>query len=149
MTRQANSARLFFALVPEPELLRGLDALPHWIVHAVVVATRLLAIVVLVGGLAFTLWHGRLRLLVTASVAALVALGLAVLLSTFATGSGEAVVNVDNGLVGPLTAAGFPSASGVAVVTAILTAAAPWLSRRWRAGGAIPGPSRRSGCSRS
>jgi undecaprenyl-diphosphatase len=114
------------------QLLRGLDALPHWIVHAVVVATRLLAIVVLVGGLAFTLWHGRLRLLVTASVAALVALGLAVLLSTFATGSGEAVVNVDNGLVGPLTAAGFPSASGVAVVTAILTAAAPWLSRRWR-----------------
>jgi glycosyltransferase 2 family protein len=114
------------------QLLRGLDALPHWIVHAVVVMTRVLAIVVLVGGLAFALWHGRLRMLVTTVVAALVALGLAVLLDTFAPGSGRSVVDVDNDLVGPLTAAGFPSASGVAVVTAVLTAAAPWLSRRWR-----------------
>ena len=114
------------------QLLRGLDALPHWIVHTVVVVTRVLAIVVLVGGLAYTLWHGRWRLLVTTLAAALVALGLAVLLATFAPGSGMAVVDVDNDLVGPLTAAGFPSASGVAVVTAVLTAAAPWLSRRWR-----------------
>ncbi|HKA84682.1 MAG TPA: lipopolysaccharide kinase InaA family protein [Acidimicrobiales bacterium] len=114
------------------QLLEGLGALPHWIVQAVVVVTRVLAIVVLGGGLAFTLWHGRLRLLVTAFAAALVALGLAVLLDTFAPGSGRSVVDVDNGLVGPLTAAGFPSASGVAVVAAILTAAAPWLSRRWR-----------------
>jgi undecaprenyl-diphosphatase len=114
------------------QLLRGLDALPHWIVHTVVVATRVLAIVVLGGGLVVMLWHGRLRLLVTVLVAGLAALGLAVLLDTFAPGSARAVVDVDNDLVGPLTAAGFPSAPGVAVVTGILTAAAPWLSRRWR-----------------
>jgi hypothetical protein len=114
------------------QLLRGLDALPHWIVHTVVVGTRVLAIVVLGGGLVVTLWHGRLRLLVTVGVAGLVALGLAVLLDTFAPGSARAVVDVDNELVGPLTAAGFPTSSGVAVVTAVLTSAAPWLTRRWR-----------------
>ena len=114
------------------ELLRGLDALPHWIVHTVVVATRVLAIVVLGGGLVVTLWHARLRMLLTVVAAGLLALGLAVLLDTFSPDSGEAVVDVDNNLVGPLTAAGFPSAAGVAVVTAVLTAAAPWLSRRWR-----------------
>jgi glycosyltransferase 2 family protein len=114
------------------QLLRGLDALPHWIVHTVVVGTRVLAIVVLGGGLVLTLWHGRLRLLVTVVVAGLVAVGLAVLLDTFAPGSARAVVDVDNELVGPLTAAGFPTSSGVAVVTAVLTSAAPWLTRRWR-----------------
>ena len=114
------------------ELLAGLQALPHWIVHTVVVGTRLLAMVVIGGGLVVTLWHARLRMLVTVVAAGLIALGLAVLLDTFAPGSGTEVVNVDNDLVGPLTAAGFPSSSGVAVVTAVLTAAAPWLSRRWR-----------------
>jgi glycosyltransferase 2 family protein len=114
------------------QLLQGLDALPHWIVHTVVIGTRVLAVVVFGGGLVVTLWHGRLRLLMTVVAAGLVALGLAVLLDTFAPGSGSAVVDVDNDLVGPLTAAGFPSSSGVAVVTAVLTAAAPWLSRRWR-----------------
>jgi undecaprenyl-diphosphatase len=114
------------------QLLRGLDALPHWIIHTVVAGTRVLAIIVLGGGLVVTLWHGRLRLLVTVVVAGLVALGLAVLLDTFAPGSARAVVDVDNNLVGPLTAADFPTASGVAVVTAVLTSAAPWLSRRWR-----------------
>jgi hypothetical protein len=114
------------------ELLRGLDALPHWIVHTVVVATRVLAIVVIGGGLVVTLWHARLRVLVTLVAAGLVAVGLAALLDAFAPGSGTEVVNVDNHLVGPLTAAGFPTTLGVAVVTAVLTAAAPWLSRRWR-----------------
>ena len=114
------------------ELLQGLDALPHWIVHTVVVGTRVLAIVVLGGGLVVTLWRGRLRLLLTVVVAGLLALGLAVLLDTFAPDSGGTVVDVDNNLVGPLTGAAFPSASGVAVVSAVLTAAAPWLSRTWR-----------------
>jgi glycosyltransferase 2 family protein len=114
------------------ELLRGLDALPHWIVHTMVVGTRVLAVVVIGGGLVVTLWQGRLRLLLTVVAAGLLALGLSVLLDTFAPDSGTAVVDVDNNLAGPLTAAGFPTASGVAVVTAVLTAAAPWLSRRWR-----------------
>jgi hypothetical protein len=55
-----------------------------------------------------------------------------VLLGSFAPDAGTTVVDVDHDLAGPLTAAGFPSAVGVAVVSAVLTAAAPWLSRRWR-----------------
>jgi hypothetical protein len=65
-----------------------------------------------------TLWHGRLRMLVTVVAAGLLALGLAVLFDTFAPGSGRTLVDFDNNLVGPLTAAGFPSSSGVAFVTA-------------------------------
>ena len=114
------------------QLFSGLDALPHWIVQTVVVGTRVLAVVVLGGGLVLTLWRGRLRMLLTVVAAGLLALGLAALLDTFAPDSGRGVVDVDNDLLGPLTAAGFPSAAGVAVVTAVLTAAAPWLSRRWR-----------------
>ncbi|HET6834518.1 MAG TPA: lipopolysaccharide kinase InaA family protein [Acidimicrobiales bacterium] len=114
------------------QLLRGLDALPHWIVQTVVVGTRVLAVVVLGGGLVVTLWRARVRMLLTVVAAGLLALGLAALLDTFAPDSGGEVVHVNNDLVGPLTSAGFPSASGVAVVSAVLTAAAPWLSRRWR-----------------
>jgi hypothetical protein len=56
---------------------------------------------------------------------------LAALLGSFAPSASTSVVSVDDA-AGPLTARGFPTAPGVAVVTAILTAAAPWLSRRWR-----------------
>jgi glycosyltransferase 2 family protein len=114
------------------DLFRGLDALPGWIVQTVVIGTRVLAVVVLGGGLVLTVLRGRWRLVVTVVVAGLLALGLAVLFDSFAPEAGATVVDVDNDLAGPLTAAGFPSAVGVAVVTAVLTAAAPWLSRRWR-----------------
>jgi glycosyltransferase 2 family protein len=113
------------------ELLRGLDALPDWIFETLVVGTRVLAIVMLGGGLVITVWHGRLRLLLTVVVAGLLAAGLAAILDTFAPDAGERIVELDNN-VGPLTSTGFPSALGVAVVSAVLTAAAPWLSRRWR-----------------
>jgi len=114
------------------ELLQGLDALPGWVVQTVVIGTRVLAVVVLGGGLFVTVWRGRWRLVVTVTAAGLLAVGLAVVLDSFAPDAGASVVDVDNDLVGPLTAAGFPSAVGVAVVSAVLTAAAPWLSRRWR-----------------
>jgi undecaprenyl-diphosphatase len=114
------------------DLLRGLDALPSWIIHSVVVATRVLATIILIGGLVMTLLHGRIRMLATVAAAGLLALGLVALLNTFAPDAGQAVVDLDDGAVGPLTDPGFPSAVGVAVVVAILTAAAPWLSRRWR-----------------
>ncbi len=114
------------------DLLRGLDALPGWVVQTLVIATRLLAVVVLGGGLLVTVWRGRWRLVVTVMAAGLLAVGLAAVLNNFAPDAGGMVVDVDNDLAGPLTSAGFPSAVGVAAVSAVLTAAAPWLSRRWR-----------------
>ena len=47
------------------DLLRGLDALPSWIIDVVVVGTRILAVVVIGGGLVWALWGRRWRMLVT------------------------------------------------------------------------------------
>jgi glycosyltransferase 2 family protein len=113
------------------DLLDGLDALPDWIVTTVVVGTRVLAVIVLGGGLVITITRGRWRLLVTVLLAVVVSIGLALLLDGVAPVSGDTVVELEDA-VGPLTDPGFPSAVGVAVVAAALTAAAPWLSREWR-----------------
>ena len=52
------------------DLLRGLDALPSWMIDVVVVGTRILAVVVTTAGLVWALWGRRWRLLVTVVVAA-------------------------------------------------------------------------------
>ena len=49
----------------QSDLLRGLDALPSWIIDVVVVGTRILAVVVTTAGLVWALWGRRWRLLVT------------------------------------------------------------------------------------
>jgi glycosyltransferase 2 family protein len=113
------------------ELLSGLGALPRWIVDTVVVVSRVLACVFLVGGLSVALRRGRVRMLATVAVAGALAAAVAALLDTLVPTSGATVVDV-GGFAGPLTARGFPSAAGLAAVAAVVTAAAPWLSRRWR-----------------
>src|SRR5262245_43360056 len=62
------------------DLLRGLDAIPHWIVDVVVIGTRILAVVVLGGGLVLAVVQRRWRMLVTVGVAGLAAALLAILL---------------------------------------------------------------------
>ena len=119
----AGDALIAFA----EELLRGLDALPDWIVDVVFIATRVLGTVVLVGALVMAIRGGGLRMLGTAVVAALVALGLVALLEQFDPDDGSTALDVGTPL-GPLLSAGFPSAGGLAAITAALTASAPWLS---------------------
>ena len=51
------------------DLLRGLDAIPSWIVDAAIITARVLAVVVLLGGLAVTVLHARWRMLVTVTAA--------------------------------------------------------------------------------
>ena len=116
------------------QLFAGLEAIPTWIVDIVVVATRVGAVVLLVAGLVLTLRHGRSRLLATVAVAGAAAALLVLLLDAISPDDGATVVDLDSGL-GPLTARGFPSAVGIGVASAMLTAAAPWLSRRWRRAG--------------
>jgi glycosyltransferase 2 family protein len=117
------------------QLLRGLDAVPQWMVDVVALGTRLLAVVMLGGGLVWTAYRQRWRMLATVAVAGLVAAGLVVLLDGVGRpGTGGDPLDVEVN-AGPVAAEGFPTAPGIAVVAAVLTAAAPWLSRRWRRAG--------------
>jgi undecaprenyl-diphosphatase len=111
------------------ELFAGLSAVPDWIVDVVVLGSRVLAAVLLVVGLAVVLRTGRWRVAATLVLAAGVAAGLMALLDVFDPAPDEAPVEV--------IAPGFPSAAGLAAVTAATTAAAPWLSRGWRQWGWI------------
>ena len=112
------------------DLLRGLDAVPAWMIDVVVVGTRILAVVVLGGGLVVAcraaLADARDRRRRGAAGRALVAL-----VEPLIDRRGTALVDVGAGL-GPLSGEGFPTVWGIAAVAAVLTAAAPWLSRRWR-----------------
>jgi glycosyltransferase 2 family protein len=116
------------------DLLSGLGAIPQWIIDAVVVGTRLLVVIVIVGGFVVVLLEGRIRFLAVVGVAAVLGGGLAWVFDRFGPSASASVVDVSDGL-GPITDHGFPSGPGVATATAIVTASAPWVRRRWRRAG--------------
>jgi hypothetical protein len=114
------------------DLLRGLDALPDWVVRGVAVATRAIAVVVLVGGLVLTGVRTGWRMVGTVLLAAAVGALLVVALADIPDlPEGEVAAEVGSGF-GPLTSRGFPRPEGIAALAGALTAGAPWLSRRWR-----------------
>jgi undecaprenyl-diphosphatase len=113
------------------QLFRGLDAIPSWIVDVAIVGSRLLAVVFIVGGLVVTLLEGRFRYLMRLLFAAAVAAGVAYLLDRVEPAPAGSVVDTTDAL-GGLSGNGFPTGPGLAAVAAIVTASAPWLSRRWR-----------------
>src|ERR671917_1303194 len=117
------------------DLLRGLDAVPQWIVDVVALGTRILAAVMLGGGLLWTVYRQRWRMLVTVGVAGLLAAGLFVLVDDLVRpddGGDPVDVGVD---AGPVAAEGFPTAPGIAVAAAVPPPPAPLLNRRWRRAG--------------
>ena len=114
-------------------LLRGFDAVPEWFVRVVVFAARALALIVLGGGLVWAVIQRRWRMLVTVVVAGVVGgLLMALIENAVDSGTGRTVSEVKVGLLGREAVA---TTQGIAVVAAALTAAAPWLSRRWRRAG--------------
>jgi len=117
------------------DLLRGLDAVPRWMVEVVVVGTRLLSLVLLGGLLVVALARRRWRLLATITLAAAAATALVALLDDAVDTTTEPAL-VELGIeLGPLTTSGFASTAGIAAVAGILTAAAPWLRRAVRRAG--------------
>ena len=117
------------------DLLRGIDAVPTWIVEVVVLGTRILGVCVLGGVLWWLLRGRRWRMLVTVAAAGLLAAALVTVLDALIeTDAGRVLVDVGVD-AGPLTHGGFPSTAGMAAVVGVLTAAAPWLGRRWRRAG--------------
>jgi undecaprenyl-diphosphatase len=123
-------------LVPfAADLLRGLDAVPTRLLDLVVVVTRVLTAAVLVGGLAWTAVRNGWRAVLTIGAAAALGAVLVPLLGDLAGVDDGAVVAVPDIALGPLTSGWFPTAAGIAALAAALTAAAPWLGRRWRRAG--------------
>ena len=116
------------------DLLRGLDAVPGWIIGVVVVGTRVLGLVVVGGGLVWAVVRRRWRMLATVALAVVLAELLIALAELTDHDEGAALVDVGVDL-GPLSADGFPTIWGIGAVAAGLTAAAPWLSRGWRRAG--------------
>ena len=119
------------------ELLAGFSALPRWIVDAVAIGTRVLALGVLVIGLVVTLARNDRRATLTTLLGvalAAVVVPLLAQLSLAPDGAQVVAVSVDGG---PLSAATSPTAVGIGMIAAALTTAAPWLDRRWRHAGWI------------
>lgn len=117
------------------DLLRGLDAVPQWMLDVVVIGTRLLGVVVLGGGLVSMVWRQRWRMLSTVAAAGAAGAVLAAVLdAAVPVDEGRDLVDLGVDLVA-VSRPGFPTMTGIAAVAAVLTAAAPWLRRRWRRAG--------------
>jgi undecaprenyl-diphosphatase len=114
------------------DLFRGVDAVPHAAFDVVVIATRLLGVIVLVGGLARTLRRRRWRMLLTVAVAGVVAVGAFALADALVEPERGAEQWTADETLDPLATEGWLSTGAVAAVSAMLTAAAPWVDRRWR-----------------
>jgi undecaprenyl-diphosphatase len=114
------------------DLLRGFDALPDWLVETFVALVRVLAVVALAAGVVITTIRAGGRMVLTVALAIGVAVLLTVLLDDVPhIPEAEAALELQDDL-GPLTHESFPTAAGIAAMASAVSAAAPWLSRRWR-----------------
>jgi undecaprenyl-diphosphatase len=116
------------------DVFAGLASLPVWVTDTLIVASRILAILLLVVGLAAVVIHRRWRLLLMALGAGLVALVIDLLLHRGIDEDPTAIVDVSVDL-GAISSSWFPSAAGVAVIAAVATATAPWVPQNWRRAG--------------
>jgi glycosyltransferase 2 family protein len=110
----------------------GIDAVPDWLLTAVIAGTRLLAIAVLVGGLLWTAVRAGWAASIAMALGGVTAAVLVALLENLVGLDEGAVVTTPTTNLGPLTSAWFPTAVGLGTLAGALTAGAPWLSRRWR-----------------
>jgi tRNA A-37 threonylcarbamoyl transferase component Bud32 len=115
------------------QLLDGFDEIPGWIFSLLLGLTRLGVAVALVAGFVAVLRFRMWRALITTAVAAGVGLLFALIVDAFQFDPN--LVRPDEDLLGRLGGPEFPSATGLAVAAAVLTAAAPWLPRSWRQAG--------------
>lgn len=112
-------------------LLRGLDAIGTDLLTAIVVGTRAFTVVVALAAVGAAVVTRRWRLLGTVVIAGAIGAALAALTTQVIDTDQAPLVNptVDLGLVSDQA---FPTLAGVGAAAALLTAAEPWLGRRWR-----------------
>jgi len=115
----------------EARLLQGFHSLPEWFGTALVVAGQVLGLVVLVGGLAVAAVRREWFLIGSALLAVAVAMLILVVLQPLADDTAAAAVQVNEGFT-LLPHDRLHSAAALAAIAAVVTAAAPWVSRRWR-----------------
>lgn len=113
------------------DLVRGFEALPTWLVTGMVVLGQILGTVIIVGGAVAAIVRRRWFLLVVTTVAAAAAVAMTLLVTPIVDHVAPQATEVDESytLVAPDETL---STVGLAMVAAIVTAAAPWVSRRWR-----------------
>jgi tRNA A-37 threonylcarbamoyl transferase component Bud32 len=121
------------------DLLRGLDAVPRWIIDVVVVGTRVVVLALLAVGLFLVVRRSRWRVLLTTATAAVAAIAVfAALDALVEPAAGLDPVDVDDAF-GVLGTDGAVSSAAIAAVAAVLAAVAPWLGRRVREAGWLLG----------
>ena len=113
------------------DLLRGLDALGETFITAVVVVTRVVALALLGAGLVVVVVRGHWRVLATAVLGAAAGAAIFAVADIWVETQRAALVELSD-VAGPLSAPRFPSSTGLAVVAAVVTAAGPWITRRYR-----------------
>jgi glycosyltransferase 2 family protein len=116
------------------DLLLGLEALPTWLVTGAILLGQVLALVVIVGGAAVAAVRGHWFLLATTTAAAAAAVVLTAVIRPIVDHAAPRVADVDDSYT-LVSSDRVVSALGLAVVTAVVTAAAPWVARRWRRAG--------------
>jgi undecaprenyl-diphosphatase len=111
------------------DLLRGLDRLPEWFVTALVAVAELMILVLLGGGFVVALWRREWRYLVTVALSVAVAVAVFVAAQAILDEGSKQVTRLNESLL-PVDPDALPV--GVAIVTGVVSAAAPWVGRRWR-----------------
>jgi hypothetical protein len=116
------------------DLIRGVDALPTWFVTGLVLLGQILGLVVIAGGGAVAALRGRWFLLAISAAAAGAAVLLTVLIRPIVDRFEPSVATIDESVT-LLPHDRVASVVGLAVLAAVVTAAAPWVGRRWRRAG--------------
>jgi undecaprenyl-diphosphatase len=116
------------------DLIQGIETLPSWLVTAVIVIGQVLGIVVLVGGAVAAVVRRHWFLLAVAAAAAGVAVLLTLVILPLVDDVAPRVAEVDESytLIAPDRVT---STVGLAMLAAVITAASPWIARRWRRAG--------------
>jgi len=113
------------------DLYRGFDALPTWLVTGAFAIGQVVGAVIVVGAVVIALVRRDWRLIGSAVVAGVGAAVLMAVARALVGDTAEQLVEVDTSYTA-LSPGGLASATGLAVVAAVVTAASPWISRRWR-----------------
>ena len=109
------------------DLIRGIESLPTWLVTGLVLFGQVLGVVVILGGAVMAVVRRRWLLLGITAAAAGVAVLLTLLIRPIVDHFEPQVADVDASYT-LVPADRVASAVGLAILAAIVTAAAPWIS---------------------